>query len=277
MRPDPREAVQQMSDSLASTHARRFAEEGFFVLDDAVPPGELEILRRECDRLVDDRNREMDRLGVDVLDLDHRGRRYFLHAHGSSPDVRRFLHSDLMAEVARTALGDTVHLFNEQYVVKAAERGMQFSWHQDSGFIPYAHEPYLTCWIPLDDVSEANGTIHLLPYARAGTRDVVSHVRDAETNDMIGYTGDDPGDAVVARAGSIVCFSSTLLHRSGPNTTDSIRRVYVAQYSAAPLLDDEGARPRHLAEPLLVDGARSRSTRRSRAGSATARRLGSRW
>ena len=124
-----------------------------------------------------------------------------------------------------------------------------------SGFIPYPHAPYLTCWIPLDDVSEANGTVHLLPYARAGTRDVVPHVRDEATNDMIGYRGDDPGDPVVVRAGSIVCFSSTVLHRSGPNTTDRMRRVYVAQYSAEPLLDEEGSRPRHLAEALRGDPA----------------------
>ena len=241
-------------------HARRFAEDGFFVLDEVVPPEELELLRRECGRLVEERNREMDRLGVDTLDLDHRGRRYFVHAYETSAGVRRFLFSDLMAEVASTALGDTVHLFNEQYVVKAAERGMHFGWHQDSGFIDHAHAPYLTCWIPLDDVSEANGTVHLLPYARAGTRDVVPHVRDEATNDLIGYTGDDPGDPVVVRAGSVVCFSSTVFHRSGPNLTGQMRRVYVAQYSAGPLLDEEGAGPYHLAEPLLIDGSRARRT-----------------
>ena len=244
--------------AITAEHSRCFAEDGFFVLDEVVPPAQLGILRRECGRLVDERNREMDRLGVESLDLDHRGRRYFVRAYDSSAEVRRFLFSGLMAEVARTALGDTVHLFNEQYVVKAAERGMHFGWHQDSGFIPYAHAPYLTCWIPLDDVSEANGTVHLLPYARAGTRDVVSHVRDEATNDLIGYTGDDPGDPVVARAGSIVCFSSTVFHRSGPNLTDHMRRVYVAQYSAQPLLDAEGTGPYNLAEPLAQPGSGSR-------------------
>src|SRR5687768_11148686 len=133
---------------------------------------------------------------------------------------------------------------------------MRFSWHQDSGFIDNPHAPYLTCWIALDDVSEANGTVSLLPYARAGTRDVVTHVRDEETNDMIGYSGDDAGDAVVVRAGSIVCFSSTVFHRSGPNTTERMRRVYVAQYSAQPLLTQDRSRPRHLAEALLIDGQR---------------------
>ena len=237
-------------------HARRFVDDGFFILDDVVPTGDLELLRRECGRLVDERDREMDRRRVDILDLDHRGRRYFLHAYDTSPDVRRFLFSDLMAQVARTALGDTVYLFNEQYVVKAADRGMQFAWHQDSGFIGYPHAPYLTCWIALDDVSEANGTVYLLPYARAGTRDVVEHVRDEETNDMIGYFGDDAGDPVVVPAGSIVCFSSTVFHRSGPNSTEHMRRVYVAQYSAVPLLDEERSRPRHLADALLIDAKR---------------------
>jgi ectoine hydroxylase-related dioxygenase (phytanoyl-CoA dioxygenase family) len=241
---------------ITTDHTRRFAEDGFFILEDVVPADDLEILRRACGRLVEDRDREMDRHGVDTLDLDHRGRRYFVHAFDSCPEVRGFLFSDLMAQVARTALGDTVYLFNEQYVVKAAERGMQFSWHQDSGFIPYSHAPYLTCWIPLDDVSEANGTVHLLSYARAGTKDVVPHVRDEETNDMIGYSGDDAGDPVVVRAGSIVCFSSAVFHRSGPNTTEHMRRVYVAQYSAEPLLDPEGSRPRHLAHALLIDGKR---------------------
>ena len=71
---------------------------------------------------------------------------------------------------------------------------------------------------------------------------------------MIGYFGTDPGDPVIVPAGSIACFSSTVFHRSGPNTTDHVRRVYVAQYSAEPVLSEDGSRPRHLAAPLLVNG-----------------------
>jgi ectoine hydroxylase-related dioxygenase (phytanoyl-CoA dioxygenase family) len=243
---------------ITSEHARRFREEGFFVLERVVPQSDLEVLRDECQRCIDDRDREMDRLGVDKLDLDHRGRRYFVHAYEKSPAVRRFLFSELMAQISGAALGGTVYLFNEQYVVKAAEQGMKFGWHQDSGFIGYPHRPYLTCWITLDDVSEANGTVDLLPYARAGTRDIVEHVHDEETNDMVGYFGDDPGDPVTAPAGSIACFSSTLFHRSGPNTTDRMRRVYVAQYAPEPILNEARSAPRHLADPVIIDGERVR-------------------
>lgn len=251
---------------ITSAHARLYREEGFFVLENAVPSTDLEALRGECQRFIDERDREMDSLGVDVLDLDHRHRRYFVHAYGKSPAVMSFLFSDLMAEIARMTLGNTVFLFNEQYVVKGAERGMKFGWHQDSGFIDYRHRPYLTCWISLDDATEDNGTVYLLPYSRAGTREVVEHVQDEETNDMVGYFGDDPGDPVIVPAGSIACFSSTLFHRSGPNTTSRMRRVYLAQYSTEPILDANRSRPRHLAEPLIVEGTRVGRQEATRSG-----------
>jgi ectoine hydroxylase-related dioxygenase (phytanoyl-CoA dioxygenase family) len=233
-------------------YGHRFRSEGSFVAEHALAAEDLALLRRECQRLVVEREAEMDRLGLDVLDLDHRGRRYFLHGYDTSAALRRFLTSDVMVELARAALGDTVYLFNEQFVVKAADRGLRFGWHQDSGFIRYPHEPYLTCWIPLDDVDAENGTVWLLPYTRAGTRAAVEHVLDPETNDLIGYVGDDPGDPLVLAAGSIACFSSTVFHRSGPNTTGCTRRAFVAQYSVQPILDEVGSRPRHLAVPLTT-------------------------
>ena len=95
----------------------------------------------------------------------------------------------------------------------------------------------------------------LLPYSVPG-RDVVPHVLDEDTHDWIGYFGDDPGDPVVAPAGSIACFSNTVLHRGEPNTTDHVRRVYLAQYSAEPILTADGSRPRHLAHPLVGSGRR---------------------
>jgi len=71
---------------------------------------------------------------------------------------------------------------------------------------------------------------------------------------MVGYFGDDPGVPALVEAGSIVCFSSTVFHRSGANTTDRLRRVYVAQYSPEPILDADGVSLRHQAMPVLGAG-----------------------
>ena len=101
---------------------------------------------------------------------------------------------------------------------------MKFSWHQDSGYVKWYdpttnHKPYVTCWCTLDDVSEKNGTVYILPHSRAGTRDkIIDHTKEEGSNDLIGYTGSDPGDPLIVPAGSIVAFDSYVLHRSGPNT-----------------------------------------------------------
>ena len=55
-----------------SEHAHQFRADGFFVLNRIVPPGDLDTLRGECQRFIDERDQEMDRLGVDTLHLDHR-------------------------------------------------------------------------------------------------------------------------------------------------------------------------------------------------------------
>ena len=71
-----------------------------------------------------------------------------------------------MADVTRQLLGPDVWLFWEQYVIKGADKGgiTKFSWHQDSGYVHWKNKPYLTCWITLDDVTEENGTVYLLPF-----------------------------------------------------------------------------------------------------------------
>jgi ectoine hydroxylase-related dioxygenase (phytanoyl-CoA dioxygenase family) len=136
---------------------------------------------------------------------------------------------------------------------------MKFSWHQDSGYVKWydpatTHKPYVTCWCTLDDVSEVNGTVYVLPHSRAGTKDrIIDHKKEEGTNDLIGYFGVDPGDPIIAPAGSIVAFTSYVFHRSGPNTTNRMRRIYLPQYSGDVIKRPDG-RPWAMATPFLKDG-----------------------
>ena len=161
-----------------------------------------------------------------------------------------------MADVCRAFLSPRdAWLFHEQWVVKNAEVGMKFAWHQDSGYLGFPHPPYLSCWCPLDDVSEKNGTIYVLPHGRGGTRDrIIPHVKEPGSNDLVGYAGEDPGIAINVPAGSIVAFTSYNLQRSGPNLTRAMRRVYLAQYSAEPIHQPGTRTPGAQATPTLRDG-----------------------
>lgn len=243
------------SPRISEEQKRQYVDEGYFILPSVISAEQLDALRGECSRFIDEINAEMDAAGKTVLGINHRNKRYFIaNKQSKSALLRQFLFSDLMADVCRATIGPDAYLFVNQYVVKAAEVGMKFAWHQDSGYVGHPHTPYLSAWCALDDMTEANGTIYVLPYSRAGGKQMVEHRKEAGSNDMVGYFGDDPGIPVIVPAGSIVCFSSTTFHRSGSNTTQHPRRSYLCQYSPNIIMNKEGTAPWNDATPFLKDG-----------------------
>ena len=244
------------TDLVTREHLEQFRDEGYFVLDSVLTDEQLELLRGGAQYSIDKLDAAMDAAGTDSLGINHRGTRYFSSMiYQDRPELRQFLFSDTMAEICRATLGDEAYLFWEQYVIKAGDPSTAFAWHQDSGYVHEDHEPYLTCWIALDDVTEENGSVYLLPYSRSGIRSYIKHIKDPELNDMVCYFGSDPGIPMTARAGSIVVFSSVVIHRSGPNLTDRNRRVYIAQYSKEVIPAKEGTSAHGSFDPFL-DGGR---------------------
>ena len=237
-----------------------YHEEGYMILENVIPPDMLQMLKEECSYAIGYKDAEMDAKGIKVDGITHRGSRYFIgQRYRESQRLWKFLFSDLMAEICRATLGDTAYLFHEQWVVKGADQGMQFAWHQDSGYVTHndpnaSSDAYLTCWCALDDMTEENGTAYILPHSRGGTKSgVVDHTQQEITNDLVGYTGDDPGIPAIVPAGSIVCFTSHTLHRSSSNNTPNMRRVYLGQYSDTIIRASNG-KPWGLATPFLKDG-----------------------
>ncbi len=234
-----------------------YREQGFFLLERVLPPEHLELVRDEAKYYMDRIHAEMDEKKTDVIGINHRNKRYFIaNRYKETGRLTPYMFSDYMAEICRATLGENAYLFHEQYVIKAAEKGLKFSWHQDSGYVGYPHKEYLSCWVALDDMTEANGTVYMLPYDRAGGKDLITHKKDEELNDMVGYFGSDPGVPIICPAGSIAVFSSLCFHRSGANTTANMRRVHLAQYSAEPILNKEGTAVKVFADPILKDGKR---------------------
>ncbi len=246
---------------VSEAQRRQYADEGFMVLENVIGDDTLRMLREECSYFLGYMDARMDAGLVSAGALSFRGKRYFVNSlYRHSVRTWRYIFGDVMAAVCRAALGDEAYLFNEQWVVKGGEQGMKFSWHQDSGYVKFgdagtAHRPYLTCWCALDDVDETNGTVHVMPHSRGGTANrIIDHRKDPDSNDLVGYTGGDPGVAIKAPAGSVVAFSSYTLHSSGANRTDQMRRVYLTQYVPRPMRDSRSGERFNLAVPFLKEG-----------------------
>ena len=220
------------SSVVTEQQKQQFKDEGYMILERVIPEEHLEMLRNNCQSFIDAADAEMDAKGVDRLHINAKGKRYFVpYCYQKKPEMGNFVFSDLMADVCRATLGDEVYLFWDQYVVKGTDKDSSFAWHQDSGYVHLECPMYLTCWVTLDDVALENGTVFLLPYSESGIRSVVQHLKDPRTNDMVGYFGKNPGIPVIIPAGSIAAFSSYVFHRSGPNLTNKMRRIYLPQYS----------------------------------------------
>jgi ectoine hydroxylase-related dioxygenase (phytanoyl-CoA dioxygenase family) len=218
----------------------QYRDEGYFILERAIPAEHLELVREAARQVVE-------RSGA-------RSNRYVTeHNWQQIPQLRKFLFSDLMADICRATIGPEAILFYEQFFIKCGETGRRFSWHQDSGYVNSMHKPYVTCWCALDDVSETNGTVYILPYSVSGIRTWVQHVRDPQTNEMTGYFGKERGIPVVVPAGSIAVFSSLVFHCSGANTTDQFRRAYIVQYATETVIGGNGQQS-GTNEPFLKDG-----------------------
>jgi len=156
------------------------------------------------------------------------------------PALRTFLFSGLMKEICMALIGPETYLVWEQFSVKQgngpagpkaatfASDGKpqslgRFSWHQDSGYVPRDHTPYLSCWIALDDITADNGPLTVIPFPEIGITTRVTHLPDPDNGDLVGYFGSLAGRNLTVPAGSIVCFSSTLFHSSGRHSTAKAR------------------------------------------------------
>jgi len=243
--------------ALSTEQVEHFRREGYVILPRFMPADILAAVKAECDDEIAVRDAEMEKSGVFTQNLTHYKRRYFLaHSHKRRAALRRWIYSQQMAGVVRSLIGDTAFLFLEQFVVKGFDAGSKFGWHQDSGYVGFKHREYLTCWTAIDDVNIANGSISILPYSRRGgdPHSIPLHAKEEGTNDMIGYNGPDPGMPVEIPAGSMVLFSSHLFHRSGPNTTQGLRRAWLIQYIPEEMRKPTDGQIFIGADPFLKDG-----------------------
>lgn len=236
-----------------------FQREGYVILENWISEEMVERLRAIIDIEIERVHRQMDKLGKDISGINHRDSRYFIpHNHERHQAALDHTFGPEMEGVCRSFLGDEVQLFLDQLLIKAPMKGNQpglkFGWHQDAGYISHSRPEYLTCWTALDEMSEENGTVRVLPLPRMDSPGPVDHVMEEGSNDMIGYHGDDPGILAIVPAGSVVVFSSYTFHCSGPNLTSRQRRAYLTQYSKEPIMNQEGTGLHIKAVPFLEKG-----------------------
>jgi hypothetical protein len=74
------------------------------------------------------------------------------------------------------------------------------------------------------------------------------------TNDLVGWKGNDEGEAAKVPARSVAAFSGYLLHTTGANRNEWMRWVYLAQYTPEVMLNPGKRQLRRNAVPPVING-----------------------
>ena len=133
-------------------------------------------------------------------------------------------------------IGPNIRLYGSKLNLKSAGYGAPVEWHQDWAFYPHTNDDGLAVGIMLDDVTEENGPLMVLPGSHRGP--VLSHHNDEGI--FIGGIEDaahklDLSQAVQihGRAGSMSVHHVRAIHGSALNLSGRPRRILFYEITAS--------------------------------------------
>jgi ectoine hydroxylase-related dioxygenase (phytanoyl-CoA dioxygenase family) len=145
-------------------------------------------------------------------------------AHARNPKV---------LDVIEALLGPDLKLYQDQILMKPPKVGSRLRYHQDAplGFHIDPPDRMVTCWAALDDSTEENGCMRVLP----GThRFGIIDRAEWEAYEQRALDGRLPEERpLVLRAGSCSFHHGLILHSSAPNPSGKRRRGYATHYVSA--------------------------------------------
>lgn len=212
---------------------QEFEEQGYTLLKEVFTRAEMDELAKYIEEFVERHERRLREQGG-TEGISRAGEIAFTAFLAEQDEnIREFVTRPEFVSIATQFLGPDVDLYWNQSVFKGPEGKKEFPWHQDDGYTPVEPSPYLTLWLAVNDATEENGCISVLPGSHK--RGLVPH--HPSPIGLVCYDSDvpDQGVRVPVPAGSIAAFSSLTFHKSGPNHTEGWRKAYVIQYSKAGL------------------------------------------
>ena len=209
---------------LSSEACQAYQDDGYVILGRVLSDAGLQGVRGELDRILRDRHSTVT---PDQIFSPHQSERWLL-------DLVRH---PILLNVIERIIGPHIVLWQTVFLCKPPRTGRPAPWHQDLQYWNI-RGTLASVWIALDDLSDENGTMYVLPgYHRKGalTHHAISTewftdaIEPAELPDCperheVGY---------FFRAGGGAMHHELIPHRSPPNSSGGWRRTMLARYISA--------------------------------------------
>jgi len=252
---------------LTETQTEFFHANGYLVVEDVVTPALLSRLRADFAAWVEESRlheaaygRISDGRARFDVEPGHSAAKPALRRVSSPAEISEAYYEAMAASrmVAAVAdlIGPNVKLHHTKINSKLPRTPTKVDWHQDFPFTPHSNDDLVTALLMVDDVTDDNGPLEVLPGSHKGPIESLWHdgrftgaVDRATTERCIRGAVRCTG-----KAGSVCLMHTRLLHGSAPNNADHARTLYIVVYSAedAMPLCDNPLPSRH--EGLIVHG-----------------------
>jgi ectoine hydroxylase-related dioxygenase (phytanoyl-CoA dioxygenase family) len=222
-----------------------YAENGYLLVENAVTPTELGKLREITADLIEKSRSVCESNEAYDLDTGHSPETPRLTRiklpHRQHPYFWDLLRTSRITEVLIDLLGPDTTLLTSKLNTKAPGGGAAVEWHQDWAFYPHTNDDLLAFGLMLEDVTEENGPLMVVPGSHRGP--ILSHHANGVFCGAI--NPNDPlfeRDRIVTltgKAGAMTVHHARLLHGSAPNRSAHARMILfyeIAKGDAWPIL-----------------------------------------
>jgi ectoine hydroxylase-related dioxygenase (phytanoyl-CoA dioxygenase family) len=241
--------------SVLSQDQKGFYEaNGYLVVEDAVDARQLAALKRDFDHWVEE-SRGHDAPYGEIM--DGRPRFDLEPGHSAEAPALRRVNSPLevseayfeamvharMTDIVADLVGPNTKFHHCKINSKLPGAATSVKWHQDFPFTPHTNDDLVTALLMVDDVTDDNGPLEVLPGSHRGPIQSLWH-----EGKFTGAIADDLAQQCQAKsvrclgkAGSVCLMHTGLLHGSAPNLSHRPRTLYICVYSAEdalPLCDN---------------------------------------
>ena len=222
---------------LNAEQLKKFDETGYIIIPELFSSDEVAVLKDEIPGIFSQRREENVReKGTDTV-------RTAFATHTYNDIYRRFVRHPRILEPAEQLLQGQVYVHQFKLNAKAAFNGDVWQWHQDFGVwhrddeMPEPRAMNLAVY--LDDVTEFNGPLYLLP--KSHKQGVIDAGHDTTTTSYPLWTLKEDEIRKMADVGGIVApkgpagtgffFHSCLVHASPPNISPWDRLIVYISYN----------------------------------------------
>ncbi len=229
------------SDQIASFHRH-----GFLVVENAVTPAILEKLKIQFANWVEE-SRNYDAAFGETINQKPRFDLAPEHS-ASQPCLRRInapveisdvyweaASNSAVPEMIADVIGEDVRFHHSKINSKLPGSGTEVKWHQDFAFTPHTNSDLVTALLMVDEVTESNGPLQVIPGSHLGDVKSLWHggVFTGAIDEKSAAECELNAVECTGPAGSVCLMHTRLLHGSKPNRSQSPRTLFISVYAAA--------------------------------------------